>query len=256
MTKQEALVLATEALREVGLEQEAKWVENAGAVRQLLSHPPTESSEDGPECAACGIHTYEGSERPHELDCAVLMAWQLLGDPRFATNAALRVAYDFDQAEDAARRENYERNRCDARGETRCRLVRGHTGVHDFTTQVNMRSMNSMLRSLYSPAMVENLAPPHGSLLLEAIQRAPQIDVVGDPNVPEGTGHLLGLEAWLPITAPGQFYGIDTNAPLPRERPLLICCYCKSDSLSSSALSQRLTCDVCGRVQSYEEARR
>ena len=90
LTKEQALVLATEALRGVGLEQEAKWVENAGAVRQLLSHPPTESSEDGPEC----------------------------------------------------------------------------------------------------------------------------------------------------------------------ERPLLICRYCQADSLSSSALSQRLTCDVCGRVQSYEEARR
>jgi hypothetical protein len=86
----DAIRIATDILRELGLEDVARWVEHPDAVRELLRHDPA-STEGYSEahCPACDMaegyaHARWMKDRRHY--CPVAAAWRALGDPRGAAD--------------------------------------------------------------------------------------------------------------------------------------------------------------------------
>lgn len=65
----------TDALREAGLEDVARWIEHPNAVRLLLSGTPTRRNDVGDRlCVSC-----ESIWSPHTETCAVVAARRTLG---------------------------------------------------------------------------------------------------------------------------------------------------------------------------------
>ena len=82
-----ALAIITDHLRDLGLEDVARWVEHPDAVRELLRHSPIEPAEySGNEwealCRDCGENVDESRASAHNRKCLVAAAWRALGDPR------------------------------------------------------------------------------------------------------------------------------------------------------------------------------
>ena len=80
----DALKIATDILRELGLEDVARWVEHPDAVRELLAATPNipyDVERGGEGCDACSVG-YPLAVRIHARDCTVATAWRALGDPR------------------------------------------------------------------------------------------------------------------------------------------------------------------------------
>ena len=75
------LGIATDILRELGMEDVARWVEHPEHVRRYLKHTPVsgDETEDG-ACSGCRVEEARG--RTHLRDCWVTAAWRALGDPR------------------------------------------------------------------------------------------------------------------------------------------------------------------------------
>ena len=78
--------VAIDILRELGHEDEARWLEHPDAVRELLKHDPVERidyEEVGCAGAECGGGDPTSEYRqPHSRTCPIAAAWRALGDPR------------------------------------------------------------------------------------------------------------------------------------------------------------------------------
>ncbi len=80
-----AIQVAIDILRELGHEEQARWIEHPDAVRRLLVDgtcvdKPRASA--GWYCTGCQEH-HMG---PHAVDCSVMAAYRVLGDPRGASD--------------------------------------------------------------------------------------------------------------------------------------------------------------------------
>lgn len=110
LTKDAALKFATDALREVGLDEEARWLEQPQHVRALLKDPPGDRNGECPgsleyDDATGDVRGYScgGSpHHPHTRACPVAAAWRALGDPRGAE--------DIENAHEEALREGRRRS--------------------------------------------------------------------------------------------------------------------------------------------------
>lgn len=90
--KPTARQVAIDILRELGHEDEARWLEHPDAVRELLRHDPIQRVDyEDIGCAGDGCdggdpeHDYT---QPHSRDCSVMAAWRALGDSRVDSNIA------------------------------------------------------------------------------------------------------------------------------------------------------------------------
>ncbi len=77
--KADAIRVAIDILRELGLEEQARWIEHPGAVRTLFRLGGDCADYEG-ECEGCGAYS------PHAANCEVFAAWHALNDPRAAAD--------------------------------------------------------------------------------------------------------------------------------------------------------------------------
>lgn len=176
LTKEQALAIAADALREVGLERHA-WMIEVPLRLELsdelakLGHT-YEGDYEERYCVSCGYNSYD----LHDENCFMLHTWKFLGDSRYQQHVE-RVAQEAaDAARRKAEREEYERTRCTAKGTGRCRLREGHDGVHDWFMPVTTGGLSGMLKELYSPARIENIAYENNPLLAQLRANAPAGD--------------------------------------------------------------------------------
>lgn len=76
--KPDAIQVAVDILRTLGLEDVARWVEHPDAVRALLKCGGFSGHRDDLFCSECGESGWDA----HERTCPVAAAWRALGDPR------------------------------------------------------------------------------------------------------------------------------------------------------------------------------
>jgi hypothetical protein len=76
----DALKIATDILRELGLEDVARWVEHPDAVRELLRSAWGASRSGDDVCGDANCHVF--LDETHMRTCRVPAAWRALGDPR------------------------------------------------------------------------------------------------------------------------------------------------------------------------------
>lgn len=88
--KANAIQVAIDILRELGREDEARWIEHPDAVRALLKDPPADRNGECPGSRErddasgdvrgwlCGGSVHDS----HMPSCLIAAAWRALGDPR------------------------------------------------------------------------------------------------------------------------------------------------------------------------------
>jgi hypothetical protein len=110
--KPDAVKVAIDILRELGREEEARWIEHPGAVRELLKAP----------MCHCGV-PFDALSDIHNRTCPVTAAWRAIGDPRWL--ADVERAHDEALGDDRSRSRRLEQEAAEerSRAETRSRFA-------------------------------------------------------------------------------------------------------------------------------------